>query len=332
MGRLIYAGIDEAGYGPMFGPLVISRCVVELTDTPFDPADGNSPAPPLWSLLKTAVCRKTGDKKHRIAVNDSKQLYSPSTGIAHLERGVLAFLSLTGFHADTLESLLKHIGHDATSVTPDLLWYSMTEGGLALPTQWTADQLAIARSSLRRAADSAKFKVHDFAAAVVYEDRFNELCTAMQSKARCAWKFVSHHLDHVWRNFGEHHPWVIVDRQGGRKCYSDLLATLFTGAKIVLLDESDNISRYRVVGPGRTMTVSFEIESEKEHMPVALASMTAKYMRELLMSRFNAFWLSHNPALRPTAGYYTDGQRFLADIEPLIETLQIDRGNLIRNC
>ena len=33
---LVYAGIDEAGYGPMFGPLVIARSVFTLADA--DPA------------------------------------------------------------------------------------------------------------------------------------------------------------------------------------------------------------------------------------------------------------------------------------------------------
>jgi hypothetical protein len=63
---------------------------------------------------------------------------------------------------------------------------------------------------------------------------------------------------------------------------------------------------------------------------VALASMTAKYVRELLMDRFNRFWQHHAPDLKPTAGYVQDGRRFLAEIDPLIQSLGIDRRQLIR--
>jgi hypothetical protein len=45
-------------------------------------------------------------------------------------------------------------------------------------------------------------------------------------------------------------------------------------------------------------------------MPTALASMTAKYLRELSMRAFNEFWASHVKDLRPTAGYPTDSHRF----------------------
>jgi hypothetical protein len=47
---------------------------------------------------------------------------------------------------------------------------------------------------------------------------------------------------------------------------------------------------------------------------VAAASMLSKYIREALMTRFNAFWRQHLPQVTPTAGYYQDGSRFLADI------------------
>ena len=36
------------------------------------------------------------------------------------------------------------------------------------------------------------------------------------------------------------------------------------------------------------------------------------------MRRFNAFWRQYLPEVQPTAGYYNDGQRFLADIDALL--------------
>jgi len=66
-------------------------------------------------------------------------------------------------------------------------------------------------------------------------------------------------------------------------------------------------------------------------MSVAAASMLCKYLRESLMSRFNAFWLQHAPGVAPTAGYYNDGHRFLGDIATARVTLGVRDEDLIRS-
>jgi len=85
---LVYAGIDEAGYGPMFGPLCVGASVFVLED--YNPEEG---APDIWSLLSTILCKSRKDRHHRIAINDSKKLKSGSRpeDLFGLERGVFAF-------------------------------------------------------------------------------------------------------------------------------------------------------------------------------------------------------------------------------------------------
>jgi hypothetical protein len=68
----------------------------------------------------------------------------------------------------------------------------------------------------------------------------------------------------------------------------------------------------------------------EELLPTALASMTAKYHRELSMRAFNAFWTSRVPGLRPTAGYPGDSSRFRADIAAVQAELGIADGVLWR--
>lgn len=347
----IYAGIDEAGYGPMFGPFVIARSVFAVNGESAEAGEaepegraedrsagvvesaGGEP-PDLWRCLERAVCRKARDKRKRIAVDDSKKLYSPSGGLANLERAVLSFAKLAGHEPRTLEELLACVGHDAQSRIPDLLWYHHgDEPDGALPAAWTADELTIAAGRLRRCAEESGAAATDLAAAVIYEDRFNRIVEATRSKARCAWTFVAQHLWAIWEAHGAAHPWVAVDRQSGRKVYHELLQLIFEGAEIRLLDESADISRYVVSdqATGRAMTVSFECDADSRHLPVALASMTAKYVRELLMGRFNRFWLDRAAEpVKPTAGYAQDGRRFLGEIEPVIRRLNIDRDLLVR--
>ncbi|MDH3584356.1 MAG: hypothetical protein OER86_09090 [Phycisphaerae bacterium] len=328
MAPYIYAGIDEAGYGPMFGPFVLSRCVFSIEG----PTGGEEP-PSLWELLESAVCRRNRDRRRRIAIDDSKKLYTPASGLAGLERGVLAFLRTLDHTTASVDRFLETVAHDDDSRVPERLWYHDQDGGPELPLCHTDDQVRVAASMLGRAAEAAAVRLVDLRSAIVYEDRFNRLIESTRSKGRCAWTFVAQHLWSIWETYGKLHPWVVVDRQGGRKVYHRLLQMIFAEADLQLLDESDDISRYRIrdASEGRSITISFETASDARHLPVALASMLAKYARELLMHRFNAFWKRQDPDLSPTAGYVQDGRRFLAEIEPVIERLGIDRRHLIRS-
>ena len=51
----------------------------------------------------------------------------------------------------------------------------------------------------------------------------------------------------------------------------------------------------------------------------------------LFMEAFNAYFAARREGLRPTAGYTTDGRRFLADIEGLLAELGIERDSLVRD-
>jgi ribonuclease HII len=324
---IIYAGIDEAGYGPMFGPLVVARSVFRVE--PHEPADR---LPSLWALMKSVVCKQPSDKKRRIAVNDSKVLYSPSFGIGHLERGVLGPLYASGIQPRRLDDLLEQIGLDEQSRPFRQPWYVDSTGGPSLPVCVPRSQLSHDQARFARGSSHAGISMIDAGAAVVFEDRFNRIVRSLGSKAACSWIFVGEHLQTLWGRLGQFHPRVVIDRQGGRRNYGELLASLFPRAHVRVLDETSLFSRYNIVAVDRSMSVAVRINSERYHFPVAYASMTAKYIRELLMMRFQRFWQVHAPKVKATYGYFGDGKRFLAEIEPVIEALRIDRTELIRRC
>mgnify|MGYP001551593101 CR=1 FL=1 len=54
---MIIAGIDEAGYGPLLGPLVVSATALEVPWTDELPIDVDD-LPCCWKLLKEAVAKK----------------------------------------------------------------------------------------------------------------------------------------------------------------------------------------------------------------------------------------------------------------------------------
>lgn len=104
----------------------------------------------------------------------------------------------------------------------------------------------------------------------------------------------------------------------------------FPGAHIAIVAEEDAFSRYRLERDGSMLTITFTAEGESKHLPVALASMIAKYTRELLMARLNRFFRSRVPELKPTAGYVQDGRRFVREIGPVVRSLRIDTNDLVR--
>ncbi|MBN2245689.1 MAG: hypothetical protein JW755_07575 [Candidatus Aminicenantes bacterium] len=322
----VYSGIDEAGYGPMFGPLVISRSTFILDQIEPNPLE----PPSLWTLLRSAVCKKPNDKKKRLAVNDSKLLYNPAYSLKHLERGVLSFLSTSEIIANDLNDLLKKLAFDELSHRIKHDWYHSPRGEPKVPFVLSPSQLDPPMHKLHKTLLKSSIHLADVKAAVVFEDRFNQMVKSKGTKAGCAWNFVSGHIESIWSQFGEYHPLVVIDRQGGRKNYQDLLESKFAPAEVTTLHESSQKSFYKIAYGSRKMFIQVQVNSEKNHLPVALASMISKYIRELLMARFQNFWSFHAPEIKPTCGYFKDGRRFLKEIQSLIKELNIDPENFIR--
>lgn len=326
----VYAGIDEAGYGPLLGPLLVGRCVMAIPDL-----DATAKPPDLWDMLSKAVCRTLTGRQGRIAVNDSKKIHTPSSGIAHIERGVLAFAAMAGHQPASLDQWLTCAGEKRHVEDASLpRWYQPCDDHPwnPLPHALDAGELAVCRGSLRTCAQKAGVQVLDMSAAVVFEDQFNQMVSVTRSKAATSFTFVARHLRAIWDQHGRHHPHVAVDRQSGRSHYRELLATSFPEAFITILAETETASAYLLedADTGRSMNVAFLVEGEQRHMPVALASMISKYTREMLMVRFNQFFNRHWPELKPTAGYATDGRRFINEIAPRLHEIGLTQMELCR--
>ncbi len=315
---MIYAGIDEAGYGPLLGPLCVGTCAFRVPD-----AGDASAAPDLWSLLAAGVCRKPKDARRRVAVADSKKLKSAGKQpLVHLERGVLAFSSR---ELSSDAELFAELGVHARA-SRSAPWHALE---FPLPECHTQDELSIARSVVHRALREADVELLHHAVAALDAAAFNELYRELANKAHVNMSLVFEGVRRIELMRGDEPAFVAVDRQGGRASYArELEEHVARGARVRTIDECDRRSIYEV---GAGLFVSFEIEAEERHLPVALSSMGAKYVRELFMRRLNRFFTDRRPGLEPTAGYVEDGRRFLAEVKPILREEAIPEGDFVRS-
>ncbi|MFA6045438.1 MAG: hypothetical protein WC718_10675 [Phycisphaerales bacterium] len=332
---VIIAGIDEAGYGPLLGPMCVGLSVFRC------PASEAGQAPDLWKLLSRAVCREPGrggatDRRGRIAIADSKKLKLSNAAktvdpLVHLERGVLACLRAIppGEVPATDETLFERLG-----VAMD--WHACyCEPARRLPVGSDAGQLAIASAQLAGSLPRAGVGLLAMRCEVLSEPEFNQVIRGSGNKAHTTLDAISRHIELVWNQWSDPAATnaklgIVCDRLGGRAEYAVILEAMVPGTKAEILEESESRSRYVLHGEGgRRAGVSFLVEGENAHLPVALASMTAKLVRELAMRRFNDYWSRRaldltGQVLKPTAGYSQDGRRWLQDAAEVLEAKDLE--------
>jgi hypothetical protein len=313
--RTLVVGVDEAGYGPLLGPLVVSATAFEL------PAGMTSET--LWNALAGAVSRDARRSGGRIAIADSKRLYAGTrdrAGLARLERGALAVIAATGAPPPSMRALLAAIAPQATGEAGRSPWYDLD--GDALPVACDASELGAAAELVGAALRHNGVRFAGMHSEVIFEPRYNARVAALGSKAAVLFEAVTSVLRRAWDE-GSPQRVAVIDRQGGRAHYGALLEAAFPEAFVWIRSERPASSAYTLAAESWSADVRFEVRAEGGHLPVALASMVSKYLRESFMLAFNRYWRRVVPGLAPTSGYWTDGRAFLAAIAPELEARAI---------
>jgi hypothetical protein len=344
----LLVGIDEAGYGPWLGPLVVGASMWRVSD--------RSAQADLWSLLDDVVTRAKGAQDGRLAVDDSKAVYDRKRGLCTLERPVLAFAHCAGLRCARVSELLESLGVAGADPRPDddvpaqaprpgwtggasyaaalpaapepLPWHRGPDG--ALPLDRERSQYEYIADRLRQVMQRTQAACVLLAARVVSEEQFNRRIEQTDNKSNVVVEQVLDLFRLAARMAGDDDLYVHVDRLGGRWEYRELLRLVFPACGLRELEVTPTRSRYCLTGVGKRWHFSFTVEADRKYLPVSLASMTAKYVREVIMERFNAYWRRFRPSLRPTAGYYSDARRFIRDIRDLLPQAGLAEERFVR--
>jgi ribonuclease HII len=302
-------GIDEAGFGPTLGPLVIGGSLWH--------SRGEVQQEPCFDDW-TAGFAVEGVGPIRLA--DSKQLYSPSSGLKLLEAGLLAALSTIPVRTTRFRDLFELLTE--RSLNAHEPWYLDWDPSVSR----TLDASTVA-NVCNRGTDCwsrGSLRLRQVAARVIEPREFNSLCEVRGNKATVLTEQSLQLVHRLWQQTEGGSTIVYCDKHGGRNNYAAPLYHLWPDSMLTILRESREQSCYLMTLDGqRTIHWHFTAKGDA-HAPTALASMIAKYLRERLMEAFNEFWQRHVPELKPSAGYPADAARYLESITPVLGQLGID--------
>jgi hypothetical protein len=331
-------GTDEAGYGPNLGPLVVAATAWRV-DAPAADAEavlsgamqevdalpatgGGGRATPLWA--------------------DSKQIYRGGDGFDRLERGVAIGLWLSaGTLPDTWTALAERVGPisprgSCQDDVRDDEWHKLAT--LSLPREAAAVECCDLGQAVRGLLDRHGVVLERVSCRGIYPVEFNAFLEGGLNKSDILSAATLDLAAALRATAPEEHAIIWCDRHGGRKRYGGLVGRHFDVPLVQPLEETPTRSAYLVpagvppagdIPPTNPCRIEFCVGGESR-APVALASMAAKYVRELAMHAFNTFWCSRMPGLAPTAGYPTDALRWRRDAAAAIEQVGLAEDHLWR--
>jgi ribonuclease HII len=315
----VLVGIDEAGFGPILGPLVVSSSTFSLSRE-FIGVD-------LWQVLRKSLANKRKHLAGRLLIADSKKAYSKSLGTKHLERTILSCLKCLGQEPATLTELISLLCPDCLGRLSGYPWYrgagdcriSAEGADIALASAVLADDLTTNGIQL--------LELKSCCLDVAY---YNKMVSSVKNKARVLFTATSRLIQDAFDKFAGDGLQIIVDRQGGRVHYRATLQRMFAEMELKILSESPSASSYELQADGKTMRLHFVVSADERFLPVSLSSMASKYLRELLVANINRYFAGFHSDLRPTAGYWKDGLRFIRDLKENIPHVQYESEQLVR--
>ncbi len=310
-----WVGIDEAGYGPNLGPLVMTAVMAESSEEKPGRRQGARRLD-LWNDLRATVDRAGGDPE-RLWVDDSKAIYCGGKGRRRLETSCLAAIhAAVDSLPRSLRSLLEVVGAGTFDDAELSGWLEPThQDNHGPPIDCEAGLEGwLERRPLAPACGS--WQIVGVRTVVVGPAQFNKGLADHGLKSVVHYAAFEKLVVWVWDRATDGSPTEVRgDKHGGRHYYYGPLTQSFPGLWVDRGCEGPDLSRYTIRDGARRMHIGLEPRADQNDGLVALASIVSKTIREFWMDVFNDYWCDRVPGLKRTAGYHTDAKRFREDIE-----------------
>jgi len=229
-------------------------------------------------------------------------------------------VSRTNLPVATIPRLVKR---DVTDdFFEDIFWLAgSTNEEVKLPIECSIDDIASAADRFLTQCELNDVSLLAIDTEIVLPEDFNDAIASQGNKANV---LSGRTMEVVRRLLSQCDGAVLVDcdKHGGRSRYQHLIEHHLTSSPVEITKESAGQSSYRWSGNGLEAQIRFTAKGEGQ-LPVALASMVSKYVREVYMRAWNAYWIGHQEGLKPTKGYPEDAKRFRVDIEQTQKRLGI---------
>jgi hypothetical protein len=241
----VVAGIDEAGLGPLLGPLTIGFSAFRVPAPHLD----------LWSELEGAIARAPSGGDARLLVADSKVVFARTPrGEARLESVALAFLALRASSQRSPASSAEFFARIPADLRSAIALDSEPwSGSLADCLPLRADPAGIEghAATLSAALCAKEIRLCSAGVRVLPVAELNASFRRTENKSRTHWDLSAAILRHLWTEHAREGLDLLVDRHGGRMRYEALLRETFPEARVVVRSEERARSEYSVVGRGR---------------------------------------------------------------------------------
>jgi hypothetical protein len=265
-----------------------------------------------------------------VVICDSKVAYAGGN-LATLERAVLGFLAAGGRRPATFAGLLETLAvpseAEAAGASPEP-WRAPET--VALPVAAETGEIDSAAERLLKGLAEIGARPAGIRVNVASAARLNGLMDAGRNKAGALFALTADILAELLQRAAGSEAHITMDRHGGRRYYAGVLSGAFPMATVEALEESPESSRYRLAQGDSAAMLSVREKCESWSLPTALASMAAKYVREVEMMQLNAWFQARVGGLRATAGYGLDAWRFLDDVAGARAAAGVPDGMLLR--
>jgi ribonuclease HII len=263
-----------------------------------------------WQCFDGLIGRAT--TRHPLIVDDSKRVLTIADGHSRLAEAVHAFFFRAGCPHLNIRDLYAYLDLEGALSLAEEHWFDPSEPCPDLYTQPAACADVLVELDKRHQLTLAKICCR-----AVFPREFNCKLESLGNKAAVELEVIRDLLRHTLRTIETEVANIVVwvDRLGGRRYYQALVEEVADGPFVAIVNESPKCSTYRYVDQGREVEMTFRVNGDGHYLPVALASMISKYLRERSMAHFNAYWAKVQPGLTPTAGYPGDSRRFLKAVK-----------------